>query len=304
MRIGGREHPSAPVHDRAMPPVLPGAAFLDLVEASRLLPAARLAPFRAESDSETTSSTLASRLVRDRLLTPYQATQLLQGKHQGFFLTQKYKILDHLGTGGMGEVYLCEHLILQRLVAVKALARRGTGVPHASAVERLYREARAVASLDHRNIVRVFDVDQTGGSPFMVMEYVDGVDLHRYVTTHGLVELTRGADYVRQAAEGLQHAHEAGLIHRDIKPSNLLLDRTGVVKILDLGLARFLVDTRRNQPVTERYDANSVLGTADFMAPEQAIDSSKVDIRADIYSLGCTLYFLLSGRLVFEAGSF
>ena len=108
----------------------------------------------------------------------------------------------------------------------------------------------------------------------------------------------------RQAAEGLQHAHEAGLVHRDIKPSNLLLDRQESVRLLDLGLARFLVDSRRNQGVTEQFDANVILGTVDYMAPEQAIDSSRVDIRADVYSLGCTLYFLLTGKPVFEADAF
>jgi len=283
------------------------ADFLTLTEASRLLSTERLTPYRAFIGVGQPAMTMATRLVRDGLLTPFQAKVLLKGRPQGFFLTPKYKILDHLGTGGMGRVYLCEHLLLHRLVAVKVL---GVGTPSTSAsqsqgnIERFYREAQAVAALDHKNIARVFDVDQTRGAPFMVMEYLDGVDLSRYVAAHGPLGAPHAVDYIRQAADGLQHAHEAGLVHRDIKPSNLLLDRSGVVRVLDLGLARFLVDSRRNQGVTERYDSKVILGTADFMAPEQAVDSSRVDIRADIYSLGCTLYFLLTGQMVFDTDIF
>ena len=284
------------------------ADFLTLTEASRLLTAERLKPYRAFLGMGEAAMAMATRLVRDGLLTPFQAKVLLKGRPQGFFLTTKYKILDHLGTGGMGRVYLCEHLLLHRLVAVKVLgvntANSETASQSQGNIERFYREAQAVAALDHKNIARVFDVDQTRGAPFMVMEYLDGVDLSRYVAGHGPLEPNRAADYIRQAAEGLQHAHEAGLVHRDIKPSNLILDRTGCVKVLDLGLARFLVDSRRNQGVTERYDSKVILGTADFMAPEQAVDSSKVDIRADIYSLGCSLYFLLTGQMVFDTDVF
>ncbi|MCE9567268.1 MAG: phosphate ABC transporter substrate-binding protein PstS [Planctomycetes bacterium] len=284
------------------------ADFLTLTEASRLLTPERLKPYRAFVGVGEPAMTMATRLVRDGMLTPFQAKVLLKGRPQGFFLTTKYKILDHLGTGGMGRVYLCEHLLLHRLVAVKVLGVSPTNSANASQsqgnIERFYREAQAVAALDHKNIARVFDVDQTRGAPFMVMEYLDGVDLSRYVVGHGALDANRAADYVRQAAEGLQHAHEAGLVHRDIKPSNLILDRAGVVKVLDLGLARFLVDSRRNQGVTERYDSKVILGTADFMAPEQAVDSSRVDIRADIYSLGCSLYFLLTGKMVFDTDIF
>ena len=284
------------------------ADFLTVTEASRLLSAERLAPYRGFAGVGETAVAIATRLVRDGLLTPFQAKVLLKGRPQGFFLTTKYKILEHLGTGGMGRVYLCEHLLLHRLVAVKVLgvgaSVSANGPPSQGNVERFYREAQAVAALDHKNIARVFDVDQARGAPFMVMEYLDGADLNRYVADHGPLEANRAADYVRQAAEGLQHAHEAGLVHRDIKPSNLILDRLGVVRVLDLGLARFLVDSRRNQGVTERFDSKVILGTADFMAPEQAVDSSRVDIRADIYSLGCTLYFLLTGKMVFESDVF
>jgi phosphate ABC transporter phosphate-binding protein len=275
--------------------------FLTLTEASQLLTAERLAAYRRVVGAADPASAAATRLVQDGLLTLFQAKVLLKGRPQGFFLTSKYKILDHLGTGGMGRVYLCEHLILQRLVAVKVLLTGGWD-PEAiqGATERFHREARAVAALDHPNIARVFDVDSARGSPFMVMEYVDGVDLHRYVEAHGALEPNRAAHYAAQAADGLHHAHRAGLVHRDVKPSNLILDRAGTVRLLDLGLARFRVEAHKNRGVTERYDSKVVLGTADFMAPEQAVDSSRVDTRADVYSLGCTLYFLLTGKLVFD----
>ena len=275
--------------------------FLDWVEKSGLLPATHL-PAYADRAAEATPEELAAQMVRDRVLTRFQANLLLKGKYRGFFLTEKYKILDHLGTGGMGQVFLCEHLVLQRFVAVKLLSGKGEKSLPPGAVERFYREARAVAALDHRNIVRVFDVDQVRGVPFMVMEYVDGLDLHRFTDASGPLPIADAAGYTAQAAAGLQHAHEAGLVHRDIKPGNILLDRTGAVKLLDMGLARFLVDVRRNEGVTERYDENSVLGTADFIAPEQAIGAA-VDIRADIYGLGCTLFYLLTGRLVFHSDS-
>ena len=286
----------------------PAIEFLNFVEGSQLLSAEQLGRYRPEPTSDETPQEVATKLVTDGLLTQFQAKVLLKGKQQSFFLTPKYKILDHLGTGGMGRVYLCEHMILQRLVAVKVLtatpSTSGAATTGQGIIERFYREARAVAALDHRNIIRVFDVEQTRGAPFMVMEYVDGIDLDKYVAAHGPLEPNRAADYIRQAAEGLEHAHQAGLIHRDVKPSNLLLDRTGAIRLLDLGLARFLVDSRRNQGVTEQFDANVILGTVDYMAPEQAIDSSRVDIRADVYSLGCTLYYLLTGKPVFEAEAF
>src|SRR5205823_2211260 len=139
---------------------------------------------------------------------------------------------------------------------------------------------------DHPNIVRAYDVDTADDLHFLVMEYVDGVSLHDLVRQRGPVEPAAAADYIAQAAHGLQHAHEAGWVHRDIKPANLLLDRAGTVKVLDLGLARLLGDDA--EPITGAHDA---LGTADYLAPEQGADSHAVDIRADIYSLGATLYF-------------
>jgi phosphate ABC transporter phosphate-binding protein len=291
-----------------MPPVQAVAEFLVLVERSGLLPADELKRLRSADPpgdpARSPAERVAGQLVRERLLTKFHATQLLHGRTRGFFLTDKYKILEPIGAGGMGRVLLCEHLILQRLVAIKMLSGSGGKPPPPGAVERFYREARAVAALDHTNVIRVFDVDSAAGVPFMVMEYVDGTDLHKFVSTVGPLPVNQAADYARQAALGLAHAHVAGLVHRDVKPSNILVDRAGVIKLLDMGLARFQQDVRRNASVTERYDPQVVLGTVDFISPEQCIESSTVDIRSDIYSLGATLYFLLTRKLLFEDGTF
>ncbi|QJW96036.1 phosphate ABC transporter substrate-binding protein PstS [Frigoriglobus tundricola] len=282
-----------------MPPTQTRDTFLTLVERSGLLGPERIGAYREGPENPVE---LARALVRDRLLTPYQAQQLLRGKYRGYFLTEKYKVLDELGRGGMGRVLLCEHLLLQKLVALKLLNSSWTNVP--GTAERFLREARASAAVDHPNIVRVYDVDRAAGVPFMVMEFVDGKNLHQLVAEHGPLAPARAAEYVRQAAVGLEAARSVGLVHRDIKPANLLLDRAGVIRLADLGLARFLGDAiRRNENLTQQFDPNSVLGTLDFIAPEQADNSSAVDIRADIYSLGHTLYYLLTGKMPFGNGS-
>jgi eukaryotic-like serine/threonine-protein kinase len=280
-----------------MAPPITAADLRAVILQSGLLPSGRLDPYFA---STADPDAVADRLVADRLLTPFQVRQLQRGRTDGFFLTDKYKILDLVGAGGMGKVYLCEHLILHRLVAVKLLQPpTDAGSDTGRSFERFYREARAVAALNDPNIIRVFDVDRVGPNPFMVMEYADGSNLHDVIRDHGPLDPTRAADYVRQAALGLQHAHEVGLVHRDVKPGNLLLTRDGTVKVLDLGLARFTEDPVRNQGITDRYDKHIVIGTVDFMAPEQAFATSDVDIRSDVYGLGCTLYFLLTARVPF-----
>jgi serine/threonine protein kinase len=243
---------------------------------------------------------LAKAMVRDGLLTGFQAGQFLQGKWRGFVIAGKYKLLEHLGAGGMANVFLCEHVSMQRRVAIKVLPPSQANDP--GAVERFYREARAVATLDHPNIVRAHDIDRDGKKlHFLVMEYVEGSSLQDIVKRRGPLSVERATHYVRQAAVGLDAAHAAGLVHRDIKPGNILVDRSGTVKILDMGLARFFRD--EGDDITKKFDENCVLGTADYCAPEQAMNSHAVDIRADIYSLGATFYFCLTGGTPFGQGT-
>ena len=243
------------------------------------------------------ASYLADHLVDCGLMTHWQAHKLLDGRHRGFFLG-KYRLLDHLGSGGMSSVYLAEHTLMQRLVAIKVLPQHR--VRDASYVARFQLEGQCTAALDHPNIVRAYDLDSEGKIHYLVMEFVDGRDLQALVEHAGPLDFHSAADYIAQAAAGLDHAHAAGLVHRDIKPANLLLDRHGTIKILDMGLAKF--GAAKGVPADLENDEN-VLGTADYVAPEQAINSSAVDHRADIYSLGCTLYFLLTGHPPFAAGS-
>ena len=234
--------------------------------------------------------------MRDGILTHFQAEQFLQGKWHGFVIG-KYKVLERLGWGGVGNVYLCEHTFMRRRVAVKVLATAHADDP--GTLQRFYREARAAAALDHPNIVRAYDVNRDGKLHFLVMEYVDGTNFQEVVTKHGPMGSARAAHYLAQSAVGLQHAHAtAGLVHRDIKPANILVDRNGVVKILDMGLARF---SRDEDDIITKKD--TFVGTADYLAPEQALDSHRADIRADIYSLGATAYFLLTGNTPFPKGS-
>ncbi len=240
---------------------------------------------------------LAEQLIQAGLLTAWQSEKLLEGRHRGFFL-DKYKLLDHLGSGGMSSVYLAEHVLMNRRVAIKVLPKERIG--DSSYLARFHREAQAAAALDHPNIVRAYDVGNEGNVHFLVMEYVEGRDLQAIVRDQGPLDPLMAAEYIRQAALGLEHAHQAGLIHRDVKPANLLVDKSGTVKILDLGLARFTGEEQAS--LTLAYDEN-VLGTADYLAPEQAINSHGVDPRADIYSLGCTLYYLLTGHPPFAEGT-
>ena len=284
---------------RAMPGPASIEAFLELGYKSGLLEQKMVEEYRQQAEPKPdTPGQLANALVRDGLLTDFQADSLLAGKWRGFIINEKYKLLQKLGSGGMGSVYLCEHIHMRRRIAIKVLPLSMARDPEA--VERFYREARAVAALDHPNIVRAHDIDHEDDLHFLVMEYIDGSNLFDIIRRHGPMAVARAAHYVSQAALGLQHAHEAGLVHRDIKPGNLLLDRNGIVKILDLGLARFFNEEEEN--LSRDPEIGNVLGTADYLAPEQVADS-RVDIRADIYSLGVTLYYLLSGKSPFHEGT-
>jgi serine/threonine protein kinase len=284
-----------------MPPPATAPEFLDLIQRSGVADEARLKAYVQKLNESggvpSDPQKFAGLLVRDAVLTYFQAEQLLQGKYKRFTIG-KYKVLEKLGAGGMAQVFLCEHKLMRRRVAIKVLPT--AKAEDESSLQRFYREARAVAAVDHPNIVRAYDIDQDENLHFLVMEYVDGSNLQDLVKKFGPLDVTRACHYIYGASVGLQHAHEIGLIHRDIKPGNILLDRTGVVKILDMGLARFFHD--EDDPLTKKYDEN-VLGTADYLSPEQALDSHTVDIRADIYSLGATFYYLLTGTPPFPEGS-
>jgi serine/threonine protein kinase len=234
----------------------------------------------------------AELLVKEQVLTRFQANLLLQNRHKELALGGKYRVLDLIGFGSIGKVYLCEHIVMRRKVALKMFPNNpGQDLGQK---ERFLREARALAALGHRNIVQAYDIDEFGGNTFLVLEYVEGVTLQELVQNNGPLPVAMAANFICQAAQGLQHAHEAGMVHRDIKPSNLLLDHTGIVKILDLGLTLYMHDVERN--LSLNYCKDTVLGTADYMSPEQGRQSHGVDIRADIYSLGATFFFLLTGK--------
>lgn len=276
--------------------------FLTIVEKSRLANAAALEKsldsLRTEHEGELPSvKEVAKHLREDGLLTDWQLEKLLLGKYKGFFLG-RYKLMGHIGTGGMSSVYLAEHTRMHDLRAIKVLPKRR--VNDATYLARFRLEAKAIASLNHPNIVRAYDIDDENDQHYIVMEYVDGDDLQAIVRREGQMELTRAVSYIRQAADGLQHAHDRGLIHRDVKPANLLVDSKENVKILDLGLALFA--TQDEESLTVVHNEN-VLGTADYLAPEQAKNSHKVDHRVDIYGLGCTLYYLLVGHPPFNEGT-
>ncbi len=282
-----------------MPALAPSSvdALLDLIRRSGILPPDRLAALPELGSLPADAIAASAALVQQGFITKFQREQLLLGRHKGFRIGP-YVIHEQLGRGGMGAVYLAEHLDLHRRVAVKILAP-GKGEDQKLALERFLREARASASLDHPNIVRTFDVARASQTPYIVMEYVDGETLQQVVDREGALPYAVAAEYIAQAASGLQHAHEKGLVHRDIKPANLMRDRTGVVKLLDLGLAR--TDSARDK-LTEVLDEGAVVGTADYISPEQAMNGT-VDCRADIYSLGATFFTLVTSRTPFEGNT-
>lgn len=210
-----------------------------------------------------------------------------------------YRLEAKLGEGGMGVVFRALHIRLEKHVALKILPSHLTRVP--SLVERFQREMKAVGRLDHPNIVRAMDAGEVNGTHYLVMEYVDGTDLSRLVKAHGPSTVIETCEIVRQAALGLADAHAHGLIHRDIKPGNLLLSKQGKVKILDLGLALLQGDAAASErPSLTLTGQQSIMGTPDYMAPEQWENTHTVDGRADLYALGCTLFFLLAGRAPYE----
>ncbi len=269
------------------------ATFVEGIRASGLLRSEQVdqvAAWAAQPDADP--SVIAREIVQRGWLTAFQVKMLWKARG-GELLLNQYILIDRIGEGGMGEVYRARHRRMDRDVALKIIRKDRLSSP--DAVKRFLREITAVAQLTHENVVMAYDADQSGDRHFFAMEYVDGTNLSRLVKENGPLPVQQACDCIRQAALGLQHAFERGMVHRDIKPSNLLLSKTGVVKILDMGLAR--LQESEGGPVESRITQEGlVIGTPDYLAPEQARNARTADIRADIYALGCTFYYLLMGR--------
>jgi serine/threonine protein kinase len=289
-------------------PNIDRATFLAYLRQSGLLTEGQLADVLRNLPDTGRGRVVARTLVDLGVLTKFQAERLLVGRTQGFLLGQ-YRILDQLGRGGMGRVFKAEHRHMNRVVALKVLS---PSVLKGDRARDLFeREVRAIARLVHPNIVTAYDANEAEGRFYLVLEYVDGPNLEQLVRAQGPLPFNQACDYMRQAAHGLQCAHKQGMVHRDIKPANLLVQRKDnthdLVKISDFGLARIMT------PGVEAGNAsyagtiltrdNTVMGTPDYLSPEQARNMHKTDIRSDLYSLGCTFHFLLTGRVLFPGGN-
>ena len=274
--------------------------FVDLLRKSGLAEPTEIDKVTASLETLDAALTdeVTTAFINAKLITNWHLKQLLKGKHKGFFL-ERYKLLNELGKGGMSSVYLAEHTGMHLPVAIKVLPVKR--VNEKSYLERFKREAKASFKLRHDNIAGATNFDHTGDLWYIVLDYIEGEDLHQKVKKSGPLPVRDAVEYVRQAACGLQYAHEEGLVHRDIKPANLMLDTKGTVKILDLGLA-LDGDDDEEGGLTKAHD-EKVLGTADYLAPEQSKNSHSADPRSDIYALGCTLYYLIVGRAPFAKGS-
>jgi serine/threonine-protein kinase len=297
--VPARTIPHAPPTASSSAPCVPLADLLLWLARPGLLEPPQAQQCRQEfCGGALTAHEVGRELLRRGWLTPLQVNRLLQGKGRSLFVGP-YVLHSKLGSGGMGQVFKARHSRLGRVVAVKVLHDGHLASPEA--IRRFQREVRAASRLSHTHIVHALDADADDGRPYLVLEYVEGTELGRLVKEHGPVPAAQACEYIRQAALALQHAHDKGMVHRDVKPSNLLLSSQGLVKLLDLGLARY--EKAAGEPTTsELTDSGVVMGTPDYIAPEQIRDARTADIRADLYSLGCTLFHLLAGRPPF-AGS-
>jgi|GEM_PF-3160343 len=286
--------------------------FLLALSDSRLFSVEQMESLKAVKPREAGDGPAwVAELVERGLLTEFQAEQLLAGE-SGSLLLGQYRLLDRLGSGGMGHVYKAEHTVMKRVVALKVVA--GHLVRDAGAAARFHHEVELAARLSHPNIITCYDAAEANGLHFLVMEYVEGIDLSLRVKQTGPLPVIEACEYVRQAALGLQHAHEHGLVHCDIKPANLLVRNKAkssecplappLVKILDFGLARLAGSPSASMPIVNPSGEDvSFAGTPDYIAPEQARDCQAADIRSDLYSLGCSFYYLLTGQAPFPGGT-
>lgn len=271
------------------------ARFIQELSAADLVPAEKFFSVVGKQQSVVRWQTpldLASELVQQNLLPPHDPEQVGQELKKGV-LFGDYLILDPIGRGGMGVVFRAVHLRMERIVALKLVS--STTSPAHNDMERFEREIKALAKLIHPNIVTAFDAGKAGGVPYLVMEHIDGSDLASLVSRIGPLTPQLATDYALQAARGLAYAHKQQIIHRDVKPGNMLVDGDGVVKISDLGLAKYATLNDRGEPDLDATAPGTAMGTYSYMSPEQA-SGADIDSRTDIYGLGCTLFFLLSGR--------
>jgi serine/threonine protein kinase len=243
--------------------------------------------------AEVNDELLAAKLIELGNLNRWQVEQLRAGRSK--FNLGPYQVIDSIGQGGMGQVFKAEHTVMGRLVAVKVLPRYKS-TPEAE--KSFMREIRNQAQLDHHHLVRAYDAGHDGSVNYLVTEYVPGIDLRRFIRRHGRLTMAAAASVVSQAAHGLEHAHSRGLIHRDVKPGNLLVTPEGVVKVSDLGLAGTFNLDGEAQNLGEK-----IVGTADYLAPEQITAPQLLGPPTDVYSLGCTLYYAVTGKVPFPGGN-
>lgn len=247
----------------------------------------------ADANREISDEALSNRLVESEVISRYQSDKLLTGRTK--FDLGPYVVTDFIGAGGMGEVYKAEHNVMGREVAVKVLpASKSTP----EAIKSFAREIRTQAKLDHPNLVRAYDAGNDGRVHYLVTEYVPGMDLRRLIRSEGPLNVNQAASVIMFAALGLDYAHQSGLIHRDVKPGNILVMPEGIAKVSDLGLAGFLNEDDENDP-----RAGKIVGTADYLSPEQIRNPHDICEASDIYSLGCTLYYAITGKVPFPGGT-